>query len=226
MMELRRSAVPSLVSLGLLILVAILLIAGYGVPVGIGFTVGLLLGTLAAGLIWAWIRAGVAGDRSVSFGGWSATSSEPHPYFAVMERQAQAMSRVATVGDGPLRGVRAIGQSVVAGGVTVDLISLEMRDTGGLIQVAVLSRPPNPPAGSQAELTLIDDVGTNYTAACLGGNMASPGSIRLEVRFAPPPPGDARALILHIDEFVEPFVSPGGNSERLVGPWEFRVPLA
>lgn len=57
MHDMWRSMVPSLVFLGLLILVAILLIAGYDVPVGIGYTAGLVLGMVAGTLIWFWVRA-------------------------------------------------------------------------------------------------------------------------------------------------------------------------
>lgn len=221
----RRSVVPSLVFIGLLVLVAFLLIAGYGLPVGIGFTAGLVLGTVAATVSWFWVRAGIAGSRSVSFGGFDDISTDPQANSADMERYARAMNRVAAVEQGQLRRVVAIGQSAMAGRVRVELIALELRDAGGLVAVAVQSSPPNPPAGSFVELTVTDDVGTEYAAASSGGGMSSPGSSRLEVRFAPAPPAAATTLVIRIDEFLEPLLGPSGHPDRLVGPWEFRVPL-
>lgn len=220
-----RSAIPSLVLLGLLVGTAILLVAGYGVPVGVGFIIGLLLGTLAAALTWMWIRAGAPGSRSVSFGGYNVTTAELRPDFAEMERFGRVMTRLAGVEQTPLRRVIAIGQSALAGGVRVELIALEQREAGGLLSVAVHSPPPIAPAGSQAEVHVTDDAGTEYLAASSGGGMSSPGWSRQEIKFAPAPPETATTLVVRIDEFIEPFRGRGVATERLAGPWEFRVPL-
>jgi len=220
-----RSAIPSIVLLGLLVTTAILLIAGYGVPVGVGFTVGLLLGTLAAALTWLWLRSAAPGSRSITFGTHSVLSSEPQADFAEMERFGRAMSRLAGVEQTALRRVIAIGQAATTGEVRVELIALEQREAGGLLSVAVHSPPPIAPAGSQAEVSVTDDAGTEYVAASSGGGMSSPGWSRQEIRFAPAPPATATTLVVRIDAFAEPFFGRAGTLERLDGPWEFRVPL-
>jgi hypothetical protein len=220
-----RSTIPSIVVLGLLIVTAILLIAGYGVPVGIGFTAGLVLGAIAAASVLFWLKAGSPGSRSVSVGGMSYFHADAPPNVETMERYGRAMSRVAAVDQSPLRRVVGVGQAVITRSVRVELIALELRESGGILTVAVESPPPNPSAGSYGEVTITDDHGTQYVAAITGGGMSSPGSSRSEIRFAPAPPDAARTLVVRIDSFVEPFAIASGAAERLDGPWEFRVTL-
>jgi hypothetical protein len=222
LVEISRSTIPSIVVMGVLILTAILLIGGYGLPVGLGFTAGLILGTVAAMGVWMWLRSGNPGGRSVSIGGMSYFHADAPPDAEAMERYGRAMSRVAAVDQSPLRRVLAIGQAAVTHSVRVELIALELREAGGLLTVAVESAPPNASPGSYCDVSMTDDIGTDYTAAGTGGGMSSPGSSRLEIRFAPSPPERASALMIRIDSFVEPL---GPAADRLDGPWEFRVSL-
>lgn len=219
-----RSMLPSILAIGLLIITTALLIAGYGVPVGIGFAVGLVLGTIATTLLWVWVRAG-AGSRSVSVGSLSYLTSDPQPNLEDLERYRSIASRVAAVEFSPLGRVLPIGQSATIGGVRVELIALELREAGGLIPMVVESAPPNPAAGSYGEMSVTDDVGTTYVAAIAGSATSAPGWTRTELRFGPAPPEAATAITVRIEEFVEPFATRAGSSARLTGPWEFLIPL-
>lgn len=224
MVDIERSNLAALIAIGLLIVVSALLIAGYGVPTGIGFAVGVVLGTAASMFTWLWIKGGPPGTRSVSFGSWEA-NDPPEPPVG-MQRWAQTMSRLHGVGEGPLRKVIPIGQSATVETVRVELTAIELREDGGLIPVTIHTRPPTPAPGLVADVTVTDDVGTEYVAGSGNGGGSAGGWSRTELLFAPLPPEAATTLLIRIDAFADPFGACTGRDERLAGPWEFRVTLS
>jgi hypothetical protein len=211
---------PTVVLLGVVLLAAVLLIAGYGLPVGVGVIAGLVLGL-------AVVLAGLAmNSRSRSMHRFG-TASAPliamdEPAHESIARMSGDAMRVAGVDAGSLHKVIGLGDTVTAAGVTVELIALEIRDDGCVATVVTHTRPPIGPAGHFAVVEVTDDVATEYVASGAGSGGAGPAASRHELRLAPAPPPDARTLTIRIDRFVDPF--PGPLTE-LRGPWEFAVSL-
>jgi len=115
-----------------------------------------------------------------------------------------------------------MGTSVEAGGASVELVAVELRDDGGIASVVAHTRPPVGQAGHFVVLTVTDDAGTGYAAAGQGSGGGNVGTSRYDVRFAPAPPPDASVLTIRIDSFVAPFPVP---EVQLDGPWEFQIAL-
>lgn len=214
------SRMPTFVLLGLVLLAAALLIAGYGLAVGVGVIAGLALGLVAA---LAFLAMNQRARSNGHFRTWSApmvASDEPaHESIARMSRDAL---RVAGVDAGALHKVIAVGDAVTAAGIKVELIALEVRDDGGVATIVTHTRPPIGPVGHFALVTVADDLATEYVASGGGSGSAGAAASRHELRFAPAPPPGARTLTVRIDQFVDPF--PGPATER-PGPWEFIVEL-
>lgn len=212
------SRVPAFVLLGLALVATALLIAGYGVPVGIGVITGLLLG---AAVILAFL-----GLSSRSRGGavtWlSRDESANQPDHGLIERHSRNSMRVAGVDAGALRRVIAVCSSMEAGGARVELVALEIREDGAIATIVAHTRPPVGYVGHFVEVAVSDDAGTAYVVSGQGAGGSSPGTSRHEIRFAPAPPESARMLTLRIEAFVDPFP---GRAVQLRGPWEFRVAL-
>lgn len=104
------SRAPSLVLLGLVVVAAALLIAGYGAAVGVGVVVGLLLG-LAAFLAILAMNPVTRGGASYSFDA-ASRSSDQSDHDAIRRYHVDWM-RVAAVDTSGLR-------RVIAGGTSVD----------------------------------------------------------------------------------------------------------
>lgn len=213
------SRAPSLVLLGLVVVAAALLIAGYGAAVGVGVVVGLLLG-LAAFLAILAMNPVTRGGASYSFDA-ASRSSDQSDHDAIQRYHVDWM-RVAAVDASGLRRVIAGGTSVDARGARVELVVVELREDGGIATIVTHTRPPVGQVGSFVDVTVSDDVGTTYVGSGQGSGGSNPGTSRHDVRFAPAPPGHATALTIRIDSFVSPFPGP---AVRLDGPWEFRIAL-
>jgi hypothetical protein len=214
-----RAALPGLFLLGLVFVATALLIAGFGVPVGVGLLVGLVLGAavgLAAGL---WFGAATHGG-SMSIGGMNV-SSAPTPFEPEM-RDLLDSREVQRADFGDLVRVVAGGDTSTANGVTLELIALEIRPAGAIGHLAASQEPPGMMLGPFARAIVSDDLGTHYQAAAMGGN-GSIDRLRLEVRLAPAPPAGAKVLHIRVEEFRDPF----GGSRRpgVAGPWSVSVEL-
>ena len=221
----RRGFTPiPLALLGLVLVAGVLLLVGYGVPVGVGLLVGLVLGCAVGVVGVLWLGAGPR--RSIGAGSFTFLStgplSETHDPVELPDWVHDGQ-RVMGVEMSPLRRILVVGQSAEAGGVSVELTTIELRATGGVAFAVVHTTPPDGrPVGPWARVIVADDAGTVYAT----GSQATGGSpfvVRHEIRFAPVPPAVATRLTVRIEEFANPF--PGQGPQRLVGPWEFEVPL-
>ena len=210
-----------LVVIALVLLAASLVVAGYGVPVGVGLFVGLALGFgVVVGVLWL----GAGPGRTVGFGSWTfdktvAVTSGP-PQFPDWFQDG---ARAAAVEMTALHRVLAVGQMTEVEAIRIEVTALELRAGGGVAIAVAHTEPPDARSlGPFARITVLDDVGTTYAAGSEphGG---SPFAARLTIRFAPAPPETAGELTIRIEEFVNPF--PGPARERVVGPWVFVVPL-
>lgn len=209
-----------LVILGLVAGAAILLVAGYGAPVGVGLLIGLGLGG-AVGLVGVlWIGAGPG--RSVGLGSFTFSSdlAAGGGSFELPDWMRDS-ERVIGVDLSPLRQVIVLGQRVEAAGVTVEFTTLELREAGGVAWALVHTPPPNAPVGF-ARPSVTDDLGSSYVAAANHGS-GGPLVARFELRFAPAPPPAAKRLVVRIEEFADPF--PPRGPSRIEGPWELVVAL-
>lgn len=214
------SRVPAFLLLGLVVVAAALLIAGYGVPVGVGVIAGLLLGTA---VILAFLGLSPRSGGGVGFGTWGTRRGAAHPPDQeLIERHGRDSMRVAGVDAGALHRVIAVGRSVEGGGVRVELIAVEIRDDGGIASLVAHTRPPVGFVGHFVEVTVSDDAGTAYVASGQGSGGSGPGASRHEMRFAPAPPEGAHVLTFAVASFADPFPT---RAVGLKGPWEFRVEL-
>jgi len=210
---------PAYLLLGLVVVATILLIAGYGVPVGIGALAGLLLGLAAIiGFLGLGQRSGGGGVVT-----WDMDRASPNqPDISLIERHGLDSMRVAGVDAGALRRVIPLGDLAEAGGAQLELVAVEIREDGGVATLIARTRPPVGPVGPFADVAVSDDAGTVYVASGQGSGASHPGASRHEVRFAPAPPDGARTLTIRIESFADPFP---GRAAALRGPWEFRVTL-
>lgn len=213
------SRVPAFLLLGLVVVATALLIAGYGVPVGIGAIAGLLLGGTAV-LAFLGLQSRSSGGTATTWLSRGGPANQPDP--ELIERHGRDSMRVAGVDAGALRRVIPLGDAVEAGGARVELVALEIREDGGIATLVAHTRPPVGYLGPFVEVTVSDDAGTAYVASGQGSGGSDPGTSRHEIRFAPAPPESAGTLTLRIEAFVDPFP---GRAVQLRGPWEFRVTL-
>lgn len=213
------SRAPSFLLLGLVLVAAALLIAGYGAPVGFGVIVGLLLG-LAVILAFLAMRPRSIGRSSWSF--LSASQSSTRPEHELLQRYHFDSMRVAGVDAGALRRVIPVASTVEARGVRIELVAVELREDGGIATLAAHTRPPIGILGHFVEVAVSDETGTAYAASGQGSGGSNVGTARYEIRLAPAPPASTRMLTLRVVSFAGPF---GDVAVRVDGPWEFRVDL-
>jgi hypothetical protein len=213
------SRLPALVLLALVVAAAALLVAGWGVAVGVGVFIGLVLGFVA---ILAAMAIAQRSGGSVSFSSLRAASNQAEPGNALLEKHGRDSMRVIGIDAGELRRVIAVGAAVEAGGVRLELIAVELRTDGGLGSLVAQTRPPIGPVGHFAEVRVGDDANTAYVAAGQGMGGPTPTTTRHEVRFAPAPPESAAVLSITIDRFIDPFPS---GALPIDGPWTFEIGL-
>ena len=196
----------------------VLLIVGYGVPVGLGALVGLILGFVAGmlGVLWALRGAG----RSVSFAGMEWSSDSPPPTETLMAEMKE-LTEVQQIDLGTIRAVHPALQTVEANGLAIQLVSLEEREAGMTldldVRVGVGARPP----ASMARVSVTDNLGTNYRSSAMGQG-GSPSHMRFEVSVIPALAAAATRLDVSVERFVDPF--QGGLADQ-AGPWAFSIPL-
>jgi hypothetical protein len=214
------SRLPAFFFLGLVLLASVLLIAGYGMAVGVGVIVGLVLGGAA---VVAFVAMTPRSGSSVHLAAWSGRGVSPdRPAMAILERHGRDSMRLAGVDAGALRRVIPLGDAVEVSGARVEFVALEIREDGAIATIVAHTRPPTGNVGQIAEVTVSDDAGTAYVASGQGSGGSSPGTSRHEIRFAPAPPGGALKLTLRIETFIDPFSGP---AVEFRGPWEFCVAL-
>jgi hypothetical protein len=199
----------------------VLLIAGYGVAVGLGALAGLVLGFVAGtlGALWLWRGSG----RSVTLGGMAWSSDRPTAELMTDELMTEMrdLGEISGVDLGTIRSVIPVLATTEAGGLTVQLVTIEQHEAGLAMTVDVHARPGALPPASMARVALADDVGTVYRASAQGQG-GSPGQMRYQVTAIPTPPPAATRLDVRIERFLDPFP---GSRQAAIGPWGFSVPL-
>lgn len=209
--------------IGLLFLVFVivavgLLIAGYGVAVGVGALAGLVLGFVAGTLGVLWLGRG--SGRSITLGGmeWSSESGRPT---AELMAEMQELGEISSVDIGPIRSVLPVLARADAGGLDVELVTVEVHEAGLAMTLDVASRPGTLPPASMARVSVSDDAGTAYRASAQGQG-GLPSRMRYAVTAIPAPPPAATRLEITIERFFDPF--PGGR-QQASGPWRYSIAL-
>ena len=215
-----------LLFLAIVIAAVVLLIAGYGFAVGLGALAGLILGFAAGtlGSLWLWRDSG----RSVTISGMAWPSERPTAELRADELRADELmaemrdlSEISGVDLGTIRSVVPVLASAEAGGLAVQLVSIEHHEAGLAMAVRVHAQPGALPPASMARVVVTDDAGTPYRASAQGQG-GSPGQVRYQVTAIPAPPPAATRLDVRIERFLDPF--PGGRRATIC-PWSFSVPL-
>jgi len=216
----QANRVPAFLLLGLVVVAAIVLLAGYGVIVAIGLLVGLVLGIV---VILAFVALGARSGGGASFSWLTPTGrSQPQPDHVLIEQHSRDAMRVMGVDESELQRVIAVGASADAGGAHLELIALELRTDGGIATLVAHTSPPAGFVGHFADVVVSDDAGTAYVASGQGSGGPSPRASRHEIRFSPTPPVTAKVITIQVVSFADPFP---GRAAGLTGPWEFRVEL-
>jgi hypothetical protein len=213
-----RDRLLGLLFLALVVLAIGLLIVGYGVPVGVGALAGLVLGFLAGTVGALWLGRG--SGRSITFGGveWSSESAQPT---AALMAEMQELGEISSVDLGPIRSVLPVLARAEAGGLDIDLVTVEVHEAGLAMTLDVVSRPGTLPPASMARVLVSDDTGTTYRASAQGqGGLLS--RMRYAVTAIPAPPPAATRLEITIERFYDPF---SGGRQQESGPWTFSVAL-
>jgi hypothetical protein len=200
----------------------VLLIAGYGVAVGVGALVGLVLGFLAGALGVMWLGRGPG--RSVSFANldWSSEDQSSDRPTADLIAEMHELTEVMTIDLGSVKSVTPVLMTVEAGGLSVELVSIEQREAGLTMLVDVRTHLGTVAPASMARVSVGDDVGTRYRASAQGhGGQA--GAMRYVVSVVAAFPPSATRLDISIDHFIDPFP---GRGRGIVGPWAFSAVMA
>jgi len=128
-----------------------------------------------------------------------------------------------------LRWVLAVGGLRRVGGISVELLSIEVRERGGRVLINTQSAPDRPEVVLMPLVRLADDLATPYHEhlSCLD---TQSGVARWNLAFFPCPPAGAATLEIEItfplDEaettfFLGPDPARPGESAR----WRFPIPL-
>jgi hypothetical protein len=211
-----RDRVLGLAWLALAVGVAVLLIAGYGLPVGLGALGGVLLGFVAGAVGALWLGRG--SGRSITFGGqeWSSMSAS-----TVLTAELEDLSEIGSADLGDVRAVVPVLMAREASGLVVTVVAVELREGGVILSFDVQVRPGTIRPGWLARVLLADDVGTSYRAIAQGQG-GSPTTTRYVATALPAPPSAATRLDVRIERFSD--VEPGRDRTK-DGPWTFTVPL-
>jgi hypothetical protein len=215
-----RGRLPALLFLAIVLVAIVALLAGYGIPVGVGALVGLALGAIAGVVGVLWLMRGPG--RSIHLGGhsWSSfdTTGAPSPTSVV---DMHVLMDVLAVDLGPIHSILPVLSTVEAAGLEIQLVAIEMHEAGASISFGVRAQPGGLPPLPIVKVSVSDDHGTPYRA--LGqGQGGGPGRLRYEVTVIPAIPLVSRRLSVQIDGFLDPF---GGGRRPMAGPWTFNVIL-
>jgi hypothetical protein len=209
---------PGLLFLAIVILAIAALLAGYGIPVGVGALAGLVLGAIAGMLGSLWLARGAG--RSIGLAGveWS---SDLHSGAMSAELLAdmREMSEVYTIDLGPIRSILPVLATVEASGLRVELVAIEVHEAGARITLDVRALPGALPPPSSPQVSVTDTVGTQYRASGQGQG-GSLGEARYEIVVVPALVLTSGALMVRVDRFVDLF--PDAR-RAAVGPWLFTV---
>ena len=145
--------------------------------------------------------------------------------------EASTLERVIAVG---------VGQTVK--GITIELISLELRELGafGSLRIELPSRHSPNRMLYTPDVVVRDDVGTRYAAMGFGGGGMSPGRgavtwLRHQFSIVPAISSRATRLLINVgrigSQVPYQMPTPEGSVDMLSepgwieGPWKFEVPL-
>jgi hypothetical protein len=212
--------IPALLFLAIVIVAIAALLAGYGIPVGVGALAGLVLGAMAGAIGTLWLSRGTG--RSIHLGGVAWDSSEAlQPASAGLVTPMEEFVDVLASDLGRTRSIQPVMTTTQAPGLEVELVAIEVREAGAMliVEVRVLPGGFQPPPIVQVGVT--DDIGTAYRAVgqAQGG---SPNRSRFGITVIPVTPPLARELTIRIDRFVD--MVPVGR-RAAIGPWSFTVVL-
>jgi hypothetical protein len=216
----RRGRLPALLFWAIVLVAIVALLAGYGIPVGVGALVGLALGALTGAIGVLWLARGPG--RSIHLGGasWSSYDTAGAPS-ADLVAEMRELTELFGVDLGPIHSILPVLSTVEADGLEVSLLAIEMHEAGASFGLDVRARPGALPPLQMVNVAVTDDVGTQYRA--LGqGQGGGPGRMRYEVTVIPAVPMLSRHLSVQIDGFIDPFQ---GARSTPAGPWAFSVTL-
>jgi hypothetical protein len=196
----------------------VLLIAGLGVPVGVGALVGLILGFVAGMLSFLWALRG--SGRSANVAGFGSSTKAPQASEDMLA-EVRELTEVQQIDLGPIRAVRPALQTIEVGGLALQIVAVEEREAGMTldldVRVGVGARQP----GHMARVAVSDDVGTAYRASAMNQG-GSAGHLRFEVAIIPVHPPSATRLDIGVERFVDPFDRAAADQ---AGPWAFSIDL-
>lgn len=215
-----RDRAGGLLLLAILLGTSGLLIAGYGLPVGLGWLAGLFLGFLGGLFAWLWT---LQGRGQVTFGGASGSAStawlSEDPDTA--RSQLHELTEVLPVDIGRVRAIVPVLADAEAGGLSIELVDAELCEAGLGFNVDVHVLQGTLPPPWLARVSIADDAGTSYRASAQGQG-SGPPRLRMRIVAIPLPPASATNLTLRIEEFLDPFP---GMGRSVKGPWTFAIPL-
>lgn len=199
---------------------------GYGVPVGMS----LLLGAFAVPAVLFAGAAVASVAMNVRYGRMTQelrSTGESGPAWD-RESMEAASALMEDFERSVLTRVIGVGATRRAEDVDVELLAVELRDSGGAISLRASGRLPVPRPGEigmpSPDVSLGDDVGTRYTVVPAGGS-GGQYAYAYEFRFAPAPPPAATVLNVGISRF-SPWMKPASSHAALTNaPWGFSVPL-
>jgi hypothetical protein len=204
------------IALFLLAVLTVLLLTGAnGSSVALGIAAGLIVGLLLA-VVGILFFVGSRGGVTWSTSSRTTTMRPDDPALA----EVREMAELQSIDLGDVLEVRSVLQASEAGGLRLQLVSVERCAAGVRLSIDVRALPGSAGPGPFAEVRASDDVGTSYRSALQVGGGGTP--MRVLVALVPAAPSAARRLALEITRFYEPF----GGSGSTPGPWRFEVPLA
>jgi hypothetical protein len=206
--------------LAAVVVVIAALIAGYGIPVGLGALAGFVLGALAGLVGTLWLSRGAG--RSMNVGGMSWSSSDSSGGMGPTQLdQMRERSELLQIDLGPIRSVLPVLATADAGGYVVQLVAAELREAGTALILDVRSKPGSPQPGFWADVSVRDEMGTTYRAAGqTNGSGLNP--MRCAISIVPAAPSNARRLDVNVERFADPF---RGVDRAAEGPWTFLIDL-
>ena len=219
-MNMGPNRLPPLLFLAAVLVAIVALLAGYGVPVGVGAMAGFALGAIAGIVGVLWLARGPG--HSVDLGGmsWSSYDTAAGPGTEVSDQFREAMELLG-VDLGPIESIVPVLSTTEADGIEVQLLSVELHVGGASIGVEAQNRPGQVAPAAMLNASISDDVGTSYRAFGQAQN-GGPSRMRYEITVIPSIPTAARRLSVHVDGFIDPFTPP---HQPGAGPWVFEVSL-
>jgi hypothetical protein len=203
--------IPGILFLAIVIVAIAALLAGYGVPVGVGALAGLVFGAIAGALGTLWLARG--SGRSISLAGveWSSDMTSG-AMSAELMADMREMTEVFGIDLGPIRSILPVLATFEA---------IEQHEAGARVTLDVRALPGTLPPPGTAHVSVTDSVGTHYQASAQAQG-GSPNQMRYEIVVVPSLMLTSHELTVRVDRFVDLF--PGAR-RAAVGPWVFVVPL-